>query len=279
MKDGVLFINKPSGLTSRDVVNKIVKIYQTKKVGHTGTLDPLATGVLIVCLGKYTKLVEELTSKEKEYIATMQLGIETDTLDTTGQVLKTKGVTVSKEKVLKSFKNFPTTYMQTVPMYSAVKINGKKLYEYAREKETVSLPKREVTIKNLNIIKYEEKEITFKVTVSKGTYIRSLIKDLAASFNELAVMSALSRTKQGNVSLAECLELDQITSNTPLKTIKDLFSYPEVTVDEETKKKVLNGNIIKLNTTEPRVFITYQKTILAIYEKQSSFYHLVFKNC
>ena len=169
--------------------------------------------------------------------------------------------------------------MQTVPMYSAVKINGKKLYEYAREKETVSLPKREVTIKNLNIIKYEEKEITFKVTVSKGTYIRSLIKDLAASFNELAVMSALTRTKQGNVSLAECLDLDQITSNTPLKTIKDLFSYPEVTVDEETKKKVLNGNIIKLNTTEPRVFVTYQKTILAIYEKQSSFYHLVFKNC
>ena len=101
MKDGVLLINKPSGLTSRDVVNKIVKIYQTKKVGHTGTLDPLATGVLIVCLGKYTKLVEELTSKEKEYIATMQLGIETDTLDTTGQVLKTKEVTVSKEKVLK----------------------------------------------------------------------------------------------------------------------------------------------------------------------------------
>ena len=92
-------------------------------------------------------------------------------------------------------------------------------------------------------------------------------------------MSALSRTKQGNVSLAECLDLDQITSNTPLKTIKDLFSYPEITVDEETKKKVLNGNIIKLNTTEPRVFVTYQKTILAIYEKQSSFYHLVFKNC
>ena len=115
--------------------------------------------------------------------------------------------------------------------------------------------------------------------LTEGKQTNGIFSAIAASFNELAVMSALTRTKQGNVSLAECLDLDQITSNTPLKTIKDLFSYPEITVDEETKKKVLNGNIIKLNTTEPRVFVMYQKTILAIYEKQSSFYHLVFKNC
>ena len=277
MKDGILFINKPKGLTSRDVVNQISKIYQTKKVGHTGTLDPLATGVLIICLGKYTKLVEELTSSEKEYIATMKLGIKTDTGDITGNILEKKEVTVSQNEIEKSFQAFPKEYIQTVPIYSAVKVNGKKLYEYAREKKSVELPKRKVWIKNLEILHIKKDKIIFKTIVSKGTYIRSLLEDLAKSFNELATMESLVRTKQGKVSLENCLELKDIHIETPLKKVADIFDYPQIEIDEETKRKVENGNKLFLTAKEPKVFITFQEEIIAIYEKQENCYKMIFK--
>ncbi len=277
MKDGILFINKPQGLTSRDVVNQISKIYQTKKVGHTGTLDPLATGVLIICLGKYTKLVEELTSSEKEYIATMKLGIKTDTGDITGNILEKKEVTVSQNEIEKSFQAFPKEYIQTVPIYSAVKVNGKKLYEYAREKKSVELPKRKVWIKNLEILHIKKDKIIFKTIVSKGTYIRSLLEDLAKSFNELATMESLVRTKQGKVSLENCLELKDIHIETPLKKVADIFDYPQIEIDEETKRKVENGNKLFLTAKEPKVFITFQEEIIAIYEKQENCYKMIFK--
>lgn len=277
MKDGILFINKPQGLTSRDVVNQISKIYQTKKVGHTGTLDPLATGVLIICLGKYTKLVEELTSSEKEYIATMKLGIKTDTGDITGNILEKKEVTVSQNEIEKSFQAFPKEYIQTVPIYSAVKVNGKKLYEYAREKKSVELPKRKVWIKNLEILHIKKDKIIFKTIVSKGTYIRSLLEDLAKSFNELATMESLVRTKQGKVSLENCLELKDIHIETPLKKVADIFDYPQIEIDEETKRKVENGNKLFLTAKEPKVFITFQEEIIAIYEKQENWYKMIFK--
>ena len=277
MQDGVLFINKPQGLTSRDVVNQISKIYQTKKVGHTGTLDPLATGVLIICIGKYTKLVEELTSSEKEYIATMKLGIKTDTGDITGNILEKKEITVSKNDIEKSFQTFPKEYMQTVPLYSAVKVNGKKLYDYAREKKEVQLPQRKVKIKKLEILQINQETSTFKAIVSKGTYIRSLIEDLAKSFNEVATMQSLVRTKQGKISIEDCIELDNIYKETSLKTLTDLFEYPKIEINEETKRKVENGNKLFLNTTEPKVFLTFHQTILAIYEKHENCYKILFK--
>ena len=277
MKDGILFINKPQGLTSRDVVNQISKIKKKKKVGHTGTLDPLATGVLIICLGKYTKLVEELTSSEKEYIATMKLGIKTDTGDITGNILEKKEVTVSQNEIEKSFQAFPKEYIQTVPIYSAVKVNGKKLYEYAREKKSVELPKRKVWIKNLEILHIKKDKIIFKTIVSKGTYIRSLLEDLAKSFNELATMESLVRTKQGKVSLENCLELKDIHIETPLKKVADIFDYPQIEIDEETKRKVENGNKLFLTAKEPKVFITFQEEIIAIYEKQENCYKMIFK--
>lgn len=277
MKDGVLFINKPNGVTSRDVVNKISKIYQTKKVGHTGTLDPIATGVLIICLGKYTKLVEELTSADKEYIATMRLGIQTDTKDITGKIIKEKKVTAKKDQIIESFNNFPLEYDQVVPIYSAVKINGKKLYEYARNNEEIKLPTRKVFLKNLEIISFNKNEITFKVTVSKGTYIRSLIEDLAASFNELATMKELIRTKQGNYELKDCEELENININTPLKQLENLFNYKIINIDEKLLKKVSNGNKLFLSCNEPKVFLKYNNNVIAIYEKNEDYYKMIFK--
>ena len=277
MIDGILFVNKPKDMTSRDVVNRVSKIYHTKKVGHTGTLDPLATGVLILCLGKYTKLVQELTSEEKEYVAVMKLGYLTDTLDVTGTILKEKKVQVSQERICSVFQNFPKEYWQTVPLYSAVKINGKKLYEYARENEEVELPKRKVQIKNLEILKIEKDTITFKTTVSKGTYIRSLIKDLASEMQEYGVMQELTRTKQGNFHLEDCSDLEDISENTPLKKLEDLFSYPRVQITEEIKKRIQNGNVLYLEINAPRVLLMNQENAVAIYEKCDSCYKMVFK--
>ena len=277
MIDGILFVNKPKDMTSRDVVNRVSKIYHTKKVGHTGTLDPLATGVLILCLGKYTKLVQELTSEEKEYVVVMKLGYLTDTLDVTGTILKEKKVQVSQERICSVFQNFPKEYWQTVPLYSAVKINGKKLYEYARKNEEVELPKRKVQIKNLEILKIEKDTITFKTTVSKGTYIRSLIKDLASEMQEYGVMQELTRTKQGNFYLEDCYDLEDISENTPLKKLEDIFSYPRVQITEEIKKRIQNGNVLYLEIDAPRVLLMDQENAVAIYEKCDSCYKMVFK--
>ena len=277
MKNGILIVNKPQGVTSRDVVNKICQIFKTKKVGHTGTLDPLATGVLVICLGSYTKLVSLLTSEEKEYEAVMSLGYLTDTLDATGQILKKKKVQVSQEEILKAFQNFPSSYVQQVPKYSAVKVNGKKLYEYARENKEVSLPTREVYLKNLKVLHIEDNYVTFRVTVSKGTYIRSLIEDIASSFGEYATMESLKRLRQGSFLIEEALDLENITIDTSLKTVEDIFDYPKVVIDEETYRKVLNGNKIKLNSVSNRVFVVYLENVIAIYEKVDQEYKILFK--
>ena len=208
----VLYINKPQDITSFDVVNKISKLFGIKRVGHTGTLDPLATGVMLVCVGKATKIVELLTANDKEYIAGVKLGIKTDTLDITGEVLEEQLVpnNLNIEDTLNSFKK---TYLQEVPIYSAVKVNGKKLYEYARNNKKVELPKKEVTIKEIELLEKENNTFTFKTLVTKGCYIRSLINDICISLNTIGTMTSLIRTKQGNISIENTNTLEDIESN------------------------------------------------------------------
>lgn len=275
--NGLLFINKPKGLTSRDVVNQISRIYGVKKVGHTGTLDPLATGVLIVCVGSYTKLVNLLTSSYKEYIASVKFGIKTDTGDITGNVLETKDVSFSYEELKQVIDTFPKEYIQTVPMYSAVKVNGKKLYEYAREGKEVELPKRQVFINDLELLECHDDIAKIRTVVSKGTYIRSLIEDIARRLNTVAVMSGLVRTKQGNVSLEECILLKDITKNTPLKTVDEVFLLPKIEVNQQDYKRVINGNPLFLDMTEPRIFVTHHNDVVAMYEKKEDSYHIIFQ--
>ena len=207
----------------------------------------------------------------------MSLGYLTDTLDVTGQILKKKKVQVSQEEILKAFQNFPSSYVQQVPKYSAVKVNGKKLYEYARENKEVSLPTREVYLKNLKVLHIEDNHVTFRVTVSKGTYIRSLIEDIASSFGEYATMESLKRLRQGSFLIEEALDLENITIDTSLKTVEDIFDYPKVVIDEETYRKVLNGNKIKLNSVFNRVFVVYLENVIAIYEKVDQEYKILFK--
>lgn len=278
MHNGVLLIDKPAGFTSRDIVNQVGKIFHTKKVGHTGTLDPMATGVLILCIGSYTKLVDNLTSKNKEYIAVMQLGLLTDTLDTTGKTLKEESVNLDEDKIYAVFKNFPREYNQEVPSYSAVKINGKKLYEYAREGISIHLPKRMVSIYSLEILSIDNNEVTFKTSVSKGTYIRSLIRDLGASLKTYASMRSLRRVSQGAFAIDKCLKISDITENTSLLTLDDLFSYPHFSLNDTEYQKVLNGNKLSLNSESLYLLLTYQNKTIALYMKDGDTYRIIFKD-
>lgn len=238
---GVMVVNKPKGITSFDVVKKISQILGTHKVGHTGTLDPLAEGVLMVCVGNATKIVELLTAYDKEYIAGVKLGLTTDTYDSEGKVLDTKEVpeNLSLEETIKSFQK---TYLQEVPIYSAVKVDGKKLYEYARSGKEVELPKKEVTIHEIELLSQGKDEFTFRAKVSKGCYIRSLIHEIGLSLNTYAIMTSLTRTKQGKVSIEEAYTLDQIEKGEyKLYSIEEVLPYPVIEVEGETEFKIKNG--------------------------------------
>ena len=268
--NGVLLIDKPKGITSRDAVNTVIKIFNTKKVGHTGTLDPIATGVLVICVGKATKLVEYLTSTDKEYIATVELGTLTDTLDNTGNVLKEEDSKISKEKIINTLQKFKCKYMQEVPIYSAVKVNGKKLYEYARNNEEVILPKREVEIKSIDIVdevSYINKKtiFKFKCTVSKGTYIRALINDIANDLGTIGIMTDLRRIRQGKFDINNCVKLDSIEKD-DLISIKDVIDCKKINLDSHIEKKVLNGNKINnIYDTDEVLFIRNDKAV-ALYK-------------
>ena len=268
--NGILLIDKPKGITSRDVVNNVIKKLSTKKVGHTGTLDPLATGVLIVCVGKATKLVKYLTSKEKEYIATVELGTKTDTLDNTGNILEEKVSIIDKDKIIKVLNSFKGKYEQEVPIYSAVKVNGKKLYEYARNNEKVDLPKREIEVKSIELVsevEYTNNKTIFKFrcTVSKGTYIRALINDIATRLDTIGTMTDLRRTKQGNFSIDNCINIDDIDSN-KLISITNILECKHIELTNDIEKKVLNGAKIKnIYDTDKVLFVNKNKAI-ALYE-------------
>lgn len=269
--NGVLVVNKEKDYTSRDIVNIISKTLKTKKVGHTGTLDPLATGVLVVTVGEATKISELLTSSFKEYIADIELGTETDTLDITGNILKEETVFKTKEEIENILSSMIGSYDQEVPIYSAVKINGKKLYEYAREKEKVELPKRKVEVKEIELLNYRQKEdkVFFKMRclVSKGTYIRSLIRDIATKLNTIGVMTDLIRTKQGKFNIEDAYTLEQIKQEKfHLIKIEDALDIDIVEVDDYLKKKIQNGSILENRYSKDTVLFK-QNTALAIYKK------------
>jgi tRNA pseudouridine55 synthase len=265
--NSVIIINKEKNMTSRDVVNKLCKLLHTKKIGHTGTLDPLATGVLVVCTGRYTKLVDELTSLDKEYVAKIKLGIETDTLDITGNVIKESNVIPLIDEVKNVLKSFLGKSIQEVPKYSAIKINGKKLYEYAREGIEIELPKHEIEVFDIDLIDYINDEITFKVHVSKGTYIRSLIRDICYKLNTVGTMSSLERTKQGKFKIENSFTLKDVEeSNYKFLTLCDIFDYPKYELNDGEYNKVKNGNSLKCNLPDGKVILYYNNEEIAIYE-------------
>ncbi len=272
--NGVILIDKPENYTSRDIVNIVSKEIGTKKVGHTGTLDPMATGVLAICIGEGTKLVETLMCDEKIYEAEITLGLDTDTLDSTGNILRKENVIISKKEIEKCLKNMIGTYNQEVPVYSAVKVNGKKLYEYARNGEEVVLPKHKVTIFSLELISdinYVNGGTVFKIRthVSKGTYIRSLIKDIASNLNTIGTMSSLRRIKQGNFSLKECISLEELKlGNYKILSIEEILKNEYIVeVDEYVENMIKNGRKLENRYNKNQVvFKNKLGKVLAIYK-------------
>lgn len=272
--NGILIVNKSEGFTSRDVVNKLSKIFNTKKIGHTGTLDPIAKGVLVVVIGKYTKLCEDLTQTYKEYIATFKLGILTDTLDITGKILDEKDVTVTEEEIRNVIASYKCVYDQEVPIYSSVKINGRKLYEYARNGENVVLPKRKVDIKNIEVIDINKDIVKIKCLVSKGTYIRSLIRDIGSSLNTFATMTDLIRIKQGIFDIRDSYTLEDIENgNYKLINIEDVMDICVVENDTYLKD-VINGVKLKLDIKNEYILFKHEGNNIALYKKDNDYFRM-----
>lgn len=251
MKNGIIVVNKPKDYTSRDIVNIISKELNTKKVGHTGTLDPLAEGVLVVPVGKTLKISELLTAERKEYIARVILGYETDMLDITGTETKRNIPQVTVEEINKVLNSFIGKSLQEVPMYSAVKVGGRKLYEYARNNIKVTPPTKEIEVFSLDLISNIEKinntiEFTIKCEVSKGTYIRGLIRDIGYKLNTYGTMKELTRTKQGIFTLDNSYTLEDIKNNKyKMLSIKEALPNIKITqIDDKLLTKVKNGQVL-----------------------------------
>ena len=252
--DGIINVYKEKGFTSHDVVAKLRGILRMKKIGHTGTLDPAAEGVLPVCLGKGTRLCDMLTDKTKTYRAVLLLGKETDTQDTTGAVQAEYPVHVTEEEVREAILSFLGDYMQIPPMYSALKVNGKKLYELARQGKEVEREARPVQILDIQIESIELPRVTFSVSCSKGTYIRTLCHDIGEKLGCFGCMESLLRTKVSRFELESSLKLSEIQKKreegklseiiTPLDAV--FFQYPAVTVKKEGQALAYNGNEIPI---------------------------------
>lgn len=272
--NGILVLDKPKNKTSRDVVNEVSKLLNTKKIGHTGTLDPIATGVLVLCINKATKIVEIITSYDKEYIAEVILGIKTDTGDITGNIIQEKKPILTEEQLDLVLDKMIGIYNQKVPIYSAVKINGKKLYEYARENIEIKCPKRLVEIKELKRIsklELNENQIKFKIkcSVSKGTYIRRLIEDIACNLNTVGTMSNLERIRQGNFTIKQAITIKDIENNNyKMYEIEEILQdIPKIEVDSTLYFKIKNGSLIKNCYKYNTIMFTKNNKIIAIYKK------------
>ncbi|BAH06380.1 hypothetical protein CKR_1329 [Clostridium kluyveri NBRC 12016] len=249
MMDGILNINKPEGMTSFDVVRKVRFMLKNEKVGHTGTLDPMASGVLPICVGRATKFADYMVESKKIYLAELRLGITTETYDREGSVVNTRGVYLKKKDIIEEILSFQGEIEQVPPMYSALKVNGRRLYELARKGIEIERKKRKITIYSIDIVNIELPYVSFKVTCSKGTYIRSLCNDIGNNLNCGGTMWNLKRLSTGNFNIADSIALEYLDSENILKYIipidKALYGYPEVLVEDEYVKKILNGISIK----------------------------------
>ena len=266
---GILIINKPQGYTSQDVVSKVKKILNVKKAGHTGTLDPMATGVLPVLIGEYTKLSKYLIEHDKTYVAKLKLGLKTDTGDLEGNVIEEKEFDKSileKSNVENVLKSFLGKQKQIPPMYSAIKINGKKLYEYAREGIEVEVEPRDIELYKLNLLSIENDEIEFEVSCSKGTYIRVVCEDIAKTLGTIGTMSSLNRTIVDKFNISQAItfeELESIKEDIDSRLIKmeNVFdNLPKLTLNKRKEDLFLNGVMLTFE---------YQDGVYNIYDSNN----------
>ena len=259
--EGLINVDKPKGFTSFDVIRKLKRILNMKKIGHTGTLDPLATGVLVICLGRATKLANVIEAKEKTYIADFILGSKTDTYDSEGEILESSDIKVKKEEVEEILEKFRGEIKQVPPMYSALKVNGKRLYELAREGVVIERKSRDVVISKLELIEFDEETQMGKLhcEVSKGTYIRSLIFDIGEELKTFAHMTGLRRTQVGEYLVEEGFTIEQMEEMGEkgdfsfVSSVEDSFSFEKINLkDEKQIKLFINGNTVVYKKTNGR---------------------------
>lgn len=252
--NGIMLIDKPCDWTSHDVVGKLRGILHERRIGHSGTLDPMATGLLVVFVGRATRAVEFAEADSKEYIAGLRLGVSTDTQDITGNTLKSSNSLPSKTELEQALSAFKGEISQIPPMYSAIKVGGRKLYELARQGESVERKPRKVTIEKLEIVGENDGDYILDVVCSKGTYIRTLCNDIGDTLGCGGCMSSLRRVKAGAFSIEKAHTIDEIQAAADnggldeiIIPVDRLFSaYPELTVRNTAEKKLRNGNVIKL---------------------------------
>lgn len=251
MANGIVIVDKPTSWTSQDVTARLRRAFQTRRIGHGGTLDPMATGVLPVFVGRATRAVEFFEHAEKAYVATVRLGLTTDTEDVWGRTLTESQVSATKEEVEAVLSRFVGKQMQTPPMYSAVKIGGKKLYELARAGKEIERAPREIEILTLRLLSWSEKEFEIYVACSKGTYIRTLCKDIGAALGCGGCMAALRRVQAGDYKIEQAIPLEKLLESSEkgeamenyLLPVDSMFAnYPAVTLNAKQERLCRNGN-------------------------------------
>ena len=272
--EGIIVIDKPIGITSFDVIRVLRRNLKERRIGHTGTLDPLATGILVICVGKATKLAQDIEGYEKEYVADLELGFKTDTYDIEGKVLdKVDKFDISYENFEKTLETFKGDIKQVPPMYSAIKVDGKKLYELAREGVEIERKARDVSIKNLETISFDGVKAKIDCTVSKGTYIRSLIYDLGEKLGTFATMTGLRRTRVGEEDLGRAFTLEAIEKMVSendfsfLVSIEDYFKFPKVDIEDENDLKLfVNGQRCKKRINEGKYRVYSKNNFIGLGE-------------
>ena len=271
--NGIFLINKEANWTSFDICAKVKKLFNTKKVGHSGTLDPFAEGLMIVCLGQATKIIPFLENYNKTYLATIKLGEETDTLDNTGNIIDKKDVlNYSIEELKNVLNSFLGKSQQIPPMYSALKHDGVPLYSLAREGIEIERKPRNIEIFSIELIEYNKPFLTFKCKVSKGTYIRTLAKDIAIKLSTVGHLVKLIRTNIDKFDLNMAKKVNELTIYDSI-SIVEMLTLPTLIVDNEIEKKIRNGNKLSLQGKNMLLLINEKKEALAIYEKKEDGYY------
>ncbi len=277
--NGFFYIDKQSDWTSRDVCNKVQKIFNLPKVGHIGTLDPFATGLLIVCVGKATKASAFYNDNEKEYVATLKFGQKTSTGDLTGEVVEEKEIVpFTKKDILDVFKSLTAEIEQQIPMTSAVHVNGVNLHPYLHKGLDVDRPTRKVVVKDISLIEVGDDYIVFKATVSKGTYIRVLGEDIASKLNNLGYISSLRRTRIGDIRVEEAKTLGEVKDSDLVSIASLLKDIPSIVLSGERLVKAKNGMTISFDdiTKSDRILlIDENNNVIAIY----GYDHLNYYKC
>lgn len=270
--EGIININKPSGISSFDVIRVLRKTLKEKRIGHTGTLDPLATGVLIICVGKATRLAQDIEGYSKVYVAELELGYKTDTYDIEGSITEKSSI---ESVTFDEFKNVIDSFVgqskQLPPMYSAIKINGQKLYELARKGIEVERKTRDINIDFIEIIEFDGKKAKIRCKVSKGTYIRSLIYDIGEKLGTFATMTSLVREKVGDIDITNAFSLSEIQNlhnnnrEDFLWSVEKFFDYPKLILNNERDLKLfLNGNTVRFSATNGRYRIYNNDTFIGL---------------